>query len=57
MEIENYVGYKIPVETVDSHLLATPAPPVKMKRKQSGDAGYMSKKRGKHSSVSRRKHR
>ena len=57
MEIEEFVGYKIPVEAVDNHLLAIPAPPVKMKRKQASAAGRMGSKCSKHSSGSRRKHR
>jgi ATP-dependent RNA helicase RhlB len=34
MEIEDFIGYKIPVENVDVELLAKPAPPVKLEKKK-----------------------
>jgi ATP-dependent RNA helicase RhlB len=34
MEIEEYLGYKIPVKTVDHNLMVNPAPPAKLKRNE-----------------------
>lgn len=34
MEIEEYIGHKIPVEPIRNDLLASPEPPIKVKRKQ-----------------------
>jgi len=34
MEIEEYLGYKIPVKTVDHNLMVNPAPPAEVKRNE-----------------------
>ena len=34
MEIEDFIGYKIPIKNVGVELLAKPAPPVKMEKKK-----------------------
>lgn len=35
-EIEEYIGHKIPMESINSELLIKPQPPVKIERKHTG---------------------
>ncbi len=54
-EIEEFLGYKIPVEPVSNGLLVVPAPPVKMERKKFSGGPRGNNKRGKRPPTSRRK--
>ena len=38
-EIEEYIGHRIPMETIDNELMITPAPPVRMKKSNKLGAG------------------
>lgn len=46
MEIEEYIGHKLPVINVEAELLLKPEPPVKIERKRSGNAGGRRNKGG-----------
>ena len=46
MEIEEFIGHKLPVDKVESDLLLTPKAPVKIERKRSGKAGNRHNKGG-----------
>ncbi len=51
MEIEAYIGHKIPTQDIDSSLLITPKPPVKIKRRLHPSVrknGEMDKRRRRH---------
>lgn len=39
MEIEEYIGYKLPTSDVSADILVEPAPPAKIEKKSSGHAG------------------
>ncbi len=46
MEIEAFIGHKLPVINVEAELLVKPQPPVKIERKRSRDAGNRRNKGG-----------
>jgi len=46
MEIEAFIGHKLPVINVEAELLVKPQPPVKIERKRSRDAGNWRNKGG-----------
>jgi len=46
MEIEAFIGHKLPTENIEAGLLVKPQPPVKIERKRSGNVGSRRNKGG-----------